>query len=216
MRMCHPKRSNGAAPRTIPKQPQKNNKTGCRSIHMHLSVYQIASDNCSHSTHGHRNRTEKARRRHESTSGTVYVAEGSAVRPLERTIRRNKEVNSNRSRKRRGGVAARIIRWSLAILAVLAISGGVYAQERSHDDEKEQINFTPIPNPVTPSNITPPVGSRLFLAGHEQTAPHRRSNIAWGYWVRDRCEINLLLFVVVGSFLRVDAAGNSQNSEYRQ
>jgi len=75
-------------------------------------------------------------------------------------------VNNNRSRKLRGGVAARIIRWSLAILAVLAISGGVYAQERSHDDEKEQINFTPIPNPVTPSNITPPVGSRLFLAGH--------------------------------------------------
>src|ERR1041384_843345 len=129
MRMGHPKRSNGAAPRTIPRQLQDNNTTVCRSIHMHSSVYQIASDNCSHSTHGHRNRTEKARRRHESTSGTVYVAEGSAVRPLERTIRRNKEVNNNRSRKLRGGVAAPIIRWSLAILAVLAISGGVYAQE---------------------------------------------------------------------------------------
>jgi len=77
-----------------------------------------------------------------------------------------KEVNNNRSKKFHGGVAARIIRWSLAVLAVLAISGAVFAQERAHDDDKEQINFTPIPNPVTPSNITPPVGNHLFLAGH--------------------------------------------------
>src|SRR6267142_2670470 len=77
-----------------------------------------------------------------------------------------KEVNNNRSKKFHGGVAARIIRWSLAVLAVLAISGAVFAQEKAHDDDKEQINFTPIPNPVTPSNVTPPVGNHLFLAGH--------------------------------------------------
>src|SRR6266566_3752410 len=64
-----------------------------------------------------------------------------------------KEVNNNRSKKFPGGAAARIIRWSLAILAVLAISGAVYAQEKAHDDDREQINFSPIPNPVTPSNL---------------------------------------------------------------
>jgi hypothetical protein len=76
-----------------------------------------------------------------------------------------KEVNNNRSKKFHGGVAARIIRGSLAILAVLAISGAVYAQEKAHDD-REQINFSLIPDPVTPTAITPPVGSHLFLAGH--------------------------------------------------
>jgi len=48
-------------------------------------------------------------------------------------------VNNNRSKKFHGGVAARIIRWSLAVLAVLAISGAVFAQEKAHDDDKEQI-----------------------------------------------------------------------------
>ncbi len=75
-------------------------------------------------------------------------------------------MNNNRSKKFQGGISARIIRGSLAILAVLAISGAVHAQERAHDDDREQINSTPIPNPVTPTNITPPVGSRLFLIGH--------------------------------------------------
>src|SRR5258708_38352970 len=77
-----------------------------------------------------------------------------------------KEVNNNRSKKFHGGVEARISRWSLAVRGVLAISGAVFAQERAHDDDKEQINFTRIPTPVTPSNIPPPVGNRLFLAGH--------------------------------------------------
>jgi len=76
-----------------------------------------------------------------------------------------KEVNNNRSKKFHGGVAARIIRGSLAILAVLAISGAVYAQEKAHEDDGEQINFSLIP-PVTPTAITPPEGSHLFLVGH--------------------------------------------------
>src|SRR5712675_35734 len=76
------------------------------------------------------------------------------------------EVNNNRSKKFHGGVAARLIRWSLAVLAVLAISGAVYAQEKGHGDDKEHINFIPILNPVTSSNITPPVGNHQFLAGH--------------------------------------------------
>src|SRR5258707_13565698 len=75
-----------------------------------------------------------------------------------------KEVNNNRSKKFHGGVAARIIRWSLAVLAVLAISSAVFAQEKTHHDDKEQINFTPIPNPVSPTNTLPPLGNRLLFA----------------------------------------------------
>jgi len=78
--------------------------------------------------------------------------------------KKEKEVNNNCSRKLQGGIAARMILGSLAALALLAVSG-VYAQEKAHDD-KEQIDFSPIPNPVTPTTITPPVGSHLFLAGH--------------------------------------------------
>src|SRR5258708_39874093 len=77
-----------------------------------------------------------------------------------------KEVNNNRSKKFHGGVAARIIRWSLAVLAGLAVSRAVFAQEKAHDDDKEQITFTPIPNPGTPSNITPPGGNHPFWDGH--------------------------------------------------
>src|SRR5258708_31285458 len=82
-----------------------------------------------------------------------------------------KEVNNNRSKKFHGGVAARIIRWSLAVLAVLAISGAVFAQERAHDHDKEQINFTPNPHPMNPRHITPPVGNPPFLAGHAACSP---------------------------------------------
>lgn len=74
-------------------------------------------------------------------------------------------MNNNCIKKFRGGKTARVILGSLAAFALLAVSG-VYAQEKAHDDDKEQINFSPIPNPVTPAAITPPVGSHLFLAGH--------------------------------------------------
>src|SRR5258705_10004368 len=77
-----------------------------------------------------------------------------------------KEVNNNRSKKFHGGVAARIIRWSLAVLAVPAIFGAVFAEEKGHDDDQEHSNFTPIPKPGTPNNITPPVGNHLFFGGH--------------------------------------------------
>ena len=99
-------------------------------------------------------------------SSTVYVEKGQRYGRSKTKDKEKKEVNNNRSKKFPGGAAARIIRWSLAILAVLAISGAVYAQEKAHDDDREQINFSPIPNPVTPSNITPPVENHLFLAGH--------------------------------------------------
>jgi hypothetical protein len=74
-------------------------------------------------------------------------------------------VNNNCSKKFQGGATASIIRWSLAMLAVLVISGAVHAQEKAHDDDGGQSNFSLIP-PVTPTAITPPEGSRLFLVGH--------------------------------------------------
>jgi len=60
----------------------------------------------------------------------------------------------------RGGAAARIIRGSLAILAVLAISGAVHAQENGQDnqDNKEQTHFSSIPSPTT--SIPPPAELR--------------------------------------------------------
>jgi hypothetical protein len=79
--------------------------------------------------------------------------------------KKEKEVNNNRSKKFQGGMAARTILGSLAAFALLAVSG-VYAQEKAHDDDREQINFSQIPTPVTPTAITPPVGTHLFLAGH--------------------------------------------------
>src|SRR5258706_4483982 len=97
---------------------------------------------------------------------TVYVEKGKKYGRSKTKDKEKKEVNNNRSKKFHGGVAAGIIRGSLAILAVLAISGAVYAQEKAHEDDRDQINFSPIPNPVTPTAITPPVGSHLFLAGH--------------------------------------------------
>jgi len=47
------------------------------------------------------------------------------------------------------------------------------------------------------------------VARQKQMVSHWRSNVAGGHWVRNRGEINLLLIVVVGFFLREDGAGNS-------
>jgi hypothetical protein len=63
------------------------------------------------------------------------------------------------------GMAITVWCLSLAAFALLAVSG-VYAQEKAHDDDREQINFSQIPTPVTPTAITPQVGNHLFLAGH--------------------------------------------------
>ena len=75
-------------------------------------------------------------------------------------------MNNNCSKKFRSGVAARIIRGSLAILAVLAISGAVHAQENGQDNQnnKEQTHFSSIPSPTT--SIPPPAGTSAFLLGH--------------------------------------------------
>jgi hypothetical protein len=73
-------------------------------------------------------------------------------------------VNNNCSRFL-GSAAARIIRGSLATLAVLAASGAVHAQGKERDN-KEQGNFSAIPSPVTPDRITPPAGNSAFLVGH--------------------------------------------------
>jgi uncharacterized protein DUF3455 len=74
-------------------------------------------------------------------------------------------VNHSQSKKLLGGAVARIICGSLGTLAVLAVSSSVYAQERAHDD-KEQMHFSPIPSPTTPTRITPPEGNSTFLLGH--------------------------------------------------
>jgi hypothetical protein len=81
-----------------------------------------------------------------------------------RSRKKEKEVKDNRSKKFHGGTAAHMILGSLAAFALLAVSG-VYAQEKAHDD-REQINFSQIPTPVTPTAITPLVRNHLFLAGH--------------------------------------------------
>ena len=72
---------------------------------------------------------------------------------------------NNCSKKFLGGAAARIIRGSLATLAVLAVSGLVCAQEKAQDN-KEGINFGSIPSPTTPEAITPPAGNSAFVLGH--------------------------------------------------
>src|SRR5258705_11215313 len=76
-----------------------------------------------------------------------------------------KEVNNNRSKKFHGGVAARIIRWSLAGLRVLAHSGPLFPQEKAHDDYKEEIKFPPNPKPVTPTKHIPPMRNPPSLRG---------------------------------------------------
>ena len=60
-------------------------------------------------------------------------------------------------------LARRIIRKSLAALALLATSGIAYAQEKDHD-RKDEISFNgSIPSPTTPDTITPPEGTSAFL-----------------------------------------------------
>ena len=62
-----------------------------------------------------------------------------------------------------GRAAENIARGMLVAFAALAISGIASAQDKQ--DKKEEFNFNLTP-PVTPTAITPPVGNRLFLAGH--------------------------------------------------
>jgi hypothetical protein len=80
--------------------------------------------------------------------------------------KKEKEVNiKNCSKKFLGGAAARIIRGSLATLAVLVVSGMVYARERGQDQKQESDFSSSIPTPTTPEGITPPVGTSAFLLG---------------------------------------------------
>jgi len=53
----------------------------------------------------------------------------------------------------------------LAGLAILCISGIVFAQDKP-EDKKQEFTFTPIASPTTPDLITPPVGNSPFLVGH--------------------------------------------------
>ena len=59
-------------------------------------------------------------------------------------------MNDNRSKKLHGGTAAHMILGSLAAFALLAV--WIYAQEKAHDN-REQINFSQIPTPVTPTRL---------------------------------------------------------------
>ena len=73
-------------------------------------------------------------------------------------------MHNNCSEKFWSGRAARsIIRGTLAALAVLALSGMVYAQEKDQDNQ-EQTHFSSIPSPTT--TIPPPAGNSAFLLGH--------------------------------------------------
>jgi hypothetical protein len=72
---------------------------------------------------------------------------------------------NNYSKGQLASVAARIIRGSLATLAVLAVSGVVYAQERGRDKKEESSFNNSIPSPTTPERITPPEGTFAFLLG---------------------------------------------------
>ena len=75
-------------------------------------------------------------------------------------------MNNNRSKRLGGGVATRVMRASLATLAVLAVSGIAYAQEQGHGKREESNFSSSIPSPTTPERITPPVGTSAFLLGH--------------------------------------------------
>ena len=73
-------------------------------------------------------------------------------------------MNNICGKKYPGGVAAHLIRGSLAALAVLVVSGMIYGQEGSQE-KKEAFDFGTIPSPTTPERITP-VGAAAFLVGH--------------------------------------------------
>jgi Protein of unknown function (DUF3455) len=74
-------------------------------------------------------------------------------------------MNDNFSKKFPGSAAARIIRKTMAALAMLVFSGVAYAQERGQD-RKEVFNFGSIPSPATSDTIAPPQGTSAFLLGH--------------------------------------------------
>jgi hypothetical protein len=74
-------------------------------------------------------------------------------------------VKTNWSKKfRTGKTAQSITRRLLAGIAMLAVCGFASAQDKQ--DKKEGFNFDLSTAPITPPAITPPVGNRLFLAGH--------------------------------------------------
>ena len=74
-------------------------------------------------------------------------------------------MNNNCSKTFLGGRATQsIIRGLLVALAALAISGIASAQDKQ--DKNDEISFELLPDPTTPTAITPPVGSHLFLAGY--------------------------------------------------
>jgi len=78
-----------------------------------------------------------------------------------------KKVKNNRSNRFQGGVAARIIRGTMTVaVAVLTVSGIVYAQERGQDKREESNFSSSIPSPTTSATITPPEGTSAFLLGH--------------------------------------------------
>lgn len=73
-------------------------------------------------------------------------------------------MNNYRSRNRWGQTAAHIIlRGAVTALAVLAVSGIIFAQDTK---EKEVVSFSSISSPTTPDLITPPVGNSAYLEGH--------------------------------------------------
>jgi len=94
---------------------------------------------------------------------SVPTRAGSATL-LNRKTRRKKKVNNNYGKTFTRGAAARIIRTSLATLAVLTASSIAYAQDKNQD-KREGINFASIPSPTTSDTIAPPAGNSAFLLG---------------------------------------------------
>src|SRR6266478_4382118 len=94
---------------------------------------------------------------------SVPTRAGSATL-LNRKTRRKKKVNNNYGKTFTRGAAARIIRTSLATLAVLTVSSIAYAQDKNQD-KREGINFASIPSPTTSDTIAPPAGNSAFLLG---------------------------------------------------
>ena len=74
-------------------------------------------------------------------------------------------MNNNCSKKFRGGRAASGIIGLLAALAVLTVSGIASAQNKDDQDKKEEITFSELRTPTTPTIITPPAGNSAFLLG---------------------------------------------------
>ena len=69
-------------------------------------------------------------------------------------------MNDNSTTGRRGSSATQsVVRGSVVALAMLAVCGITFAQEKA--DKKDKVT-----SPATPAAITPPVGNSVFLAGH--------------------------------------------------